>query len=277
MYRLIPVFALVVTASGCLSTWFPTSEATTQSNSPLSTEPFGGSEVLIIDYWMVERLAGSSEIDRDVWQSVDEMVVESDRRTKLEQNGFRCGTVGGLLPVALQELLKRPRSVVAQKQKRLSIRGEFALPLVRFPAASATPTAPDVSEAILTLSGEPIEGGNIRLRLKSHIQTTKASDLEGSGVGWLAAQKKETIEGVPLEWTTELSPNQFVLLGTRYSAAKSMGHQFFLGETDDTRVQRMMAIRVCRGGTREEDLTGVLSQERLVRPARLNIVGNGGQ
>lgn len=271
MYRLIPILALVCTASGCLSTWFPAKVPTTRSNSPLSSDPYNGSDVLIIDYWMIERLAGSAEIDREAWQTADESVVESDRRTKLERAGFRCGTVGGLLSVSLQELLSRPKSIIAQRQKRLPIRGEFALPIQRFPAASATPTQPDESEAILTLSGEHLDGGNVRLKLKTHVQTTKASDLEGSNVGWLAAQKKEAVEGVPLEWTVDLSPNQFLLLGTRYSAADTTGHRFFLGATDDTRVQRMMAIRVCRGGTRDEDLKGVLGEQRLVRPAKLDI------
>lgn len=274
MYRMLLAFAVLAPASGCLSAWFANEPTIANGRSPLSSEAYSGSDVLIVDYWMIERLAGSSEIDRETWQSVDEMAVDSDQRTKLEQNGFRCGVVGGLLPATLQALMSRPKSIVAQRQKRLSIRGEFAIPIHRFPSADATRADPDESEAILKLSGEPMEDGNIRLRLKTQIQTTKASDLEGSGVGWLAAQKKETIEGIPLEWTTDVSPNQFVLVGTRYSASKSVGHRFFLGATDETRVQRMMVIRVCRGGSREEDLSGVFNEERLARPAKLTIEGN---
>src|SRR5262249_12699700 len=65
-----------------------------------------GEDVVHLDVFVIERPLGDVFLNRELWSEADEQTVRADgeqsisleRKTALENNGFRVGQVGGALP-----------------------------------------------------------------------------------------------------------------------------------------------------------------------------------
>src|SRR5207253_2135701 len=64
----------------------------------------------ILEVALIERPAGDAYINGALWDSVDEMMVDLDRRSALDDNGLRLGQLVGSPPHGFQALLLSKRS-----------------------------------------------------------------------------------------------------------------------------------------------------------------------
>ena len=70
---------------------------------------------------MIERPAGSSAINRDVWNNIDELILDSDNQALLAENGFRARRRRQLLPSELETMIANPKSADGHRQQRLYV------------------------------------------------------------------------------------------------------------------------------------------------------------
>src|SRR5438105_15292900 len=71
-----------------------------------------GTDIVQLEVAVLERPLGDHYINQDLWDVADEQVVAVERKAALEDNGFRIGQVGGLVPAELPALLTSDRSDV---------------------------------------------------------------------------------------------------------------------------------------------------------------------
>src|SRR4051794_10348432 len=75
-----------------------------------------GPDAVFIEYALIERPAGSAAINREVWTTINEQVLASEKRALLLENGLRVGTVGGLLSSELEGMIANPKSSTGHRQ-----------------------------------------------------------------------------------------------------------------------------------------------------------------
>ena len=76
-----------------------------------------GDDVVRLSVVVVERPADDPALDRELWEFVDEQVLDSDQRVRLAHNGFRVGRFGGAPPPALHALVDSEHSCTAQPRR----------------------------------------------------------------------------------------------------------------------------------------------------------------
>src|SRR5262245_33428723 len=64
----------------------------------------------LIQYVIVERTASGDEINRRVWDRIDEQLFPFETRTVLEAAGLRVGTVSESTPGPLRKMIEDPRT-----------------------------------------------------------------------------------------------------------------------------------------------------------------------
>jgi hypothetical protein len=69
-----------------------------------------GPDVVRLDVALIERPLDDAYLSWDIWKLADEQAVPLERKSLLEDNGFRVGQIGGIKPAALQTLLTSERS-----------------------------------------------------------------------------------------------------------------------------------------------------------------------
>ena len=107
------LLTLSASLTGCLNDHAP------RSASLLNRVGIGepsGPDAVFIDYAVIERPAGNPDINRQVWTNIDEMIVETETRALLAENGIRVGVVGGLLPPELRAMIDNPKSETALRR-----------------------------------------------------------------------------------------------------------------------------------------------------------------
>ena len=131
---------------GCLSG--NKEHTTARSYSPLMAS-VAGEDVVYLDVAIIEQTFGDAFLNRELWSETDEeaihvegeQVVGLERKTALEQNGFRVGQVGGLLPSKLQDLLTSPRCCQTRRIQKhagndITLACRFALAALSLPSRS---------------------------------------------------------------------------------------------------------------------------------------------
>src|SRR5262249_38054965 len=97
------VLALASALPGCFT---PDAEraAALIGGRPVCSGP-PGDGVVYLSVAQVERPVGDRSLNQDLWEMVNEQVIDSDQRALLARNGFRAGRVGGSPPPALHRLI----------------------------------------------------------------------------------------------------------------------------------------------------------------------------
>src|SRR6478672_11895559 len=100
--------AFIVLISGC---WLPGPGRPAGLIERL--KPFTGpqgADAVALEVALLEGPVGDRYLNAGLWTAADEQVVAPERKAVLEDNGFRVGQVGGLVPAEFLELLTSPRS-----------------------------------------------------------------------------------------------------------------------------------------------------------------------
>src|SRR6516225_1377387 len=112
----VGVFLAFILA-GCAG---PESVRTTSWLNPSANAPIVGKEdIAQIDVALLELPVGDSFINRELWNNVDEQIVDLEHKAGVDDNGFRIGQIIGMTPGHLQGLLTSKRSGVNQRRRLL--------------------------------------------------------------------------------------------------------------------------------------------------------------
>ncbi|HEX4591105.1 MAG TPA: hypothetical protein VH120_14300 [Gemmataceae bacterium] len=260
--RRAPLLALILLA-GCVWPGLSRPDGPSTSLKPVTGRPMAdavGLEVALLEVPVGDRYANGG-----LWASVDEQVVALERKAALDDNGFRIGIIGGVRPSEFDDLLKSPRSnptphwlqTRAGRPKLLPIGGPR--PLCEFHLLDgnkpATVAAFEQAQCALQITPTPAAEGAVKLAFVPLVQ-------HGSRPVWSAPLDGEE-PAIPAErypalgWEVTVAAGEFVLVGTRYEKAGTLGHAFLMDLDGTKPVQRLLTIRAAR--TRDLE-SGVRSQ-----------------
>lgn len=239
-----------------------------------------GEDVVQLDIVLVERPLGDTCLDRGVWLDADEQA-NLDRKALLEANGFRVGQLGGTLPSGLQALLV-PRNC-PEEPHRVRLHAGTANPVVLGPTRKhcrfrltqddhSLEVDLDDARCVLAIVPSLAEDGRLVLRCTPHVKHGKPTLAprpvqEPSGArrwDWEAQEPEETYAW--LGWELTVGQNEYVVLGTRYDWSGTLGHAFFVPQTSEAPVQRLLLIRAASSPTGAPEL-----DEQLVRSPPLAV------
>ena len=137
------VALLVVSLAGC----FSTKEQRARWTDPFDLfAPGRETDSASVHYVLIERPVGE-EINRRVWDQVDEQILPFETRTSLEAAGLRVGKVGGTMPGLLRRLVDNPRTRGGLRGRYFALDKPFPLatterlPMVDFPVVDPQGTS----------------------------------------------------------------------------------------------------------------------------------------
>jgi hypothetical protein len=214
-----------------------------------------GPDAVFIEYTHVERPAGDSAMNRQIWSQVDELVIPAETRALLAENGLRCGVVGGLLPSELESMLQNPRSPLGSRQRRLYVNNSAPI-VVGGPVAQAEyrvrPTLESkettirFEQAKFVMNFTPAHGDSGRLSLKcvpevEYNDRKRWTPIGAAGEAW--ADQKPVERYPALAFEVSLSPREFLVIGADFSRGNWLGNQMFTDNPASQKVQRLLIIR----------------------------------
>ncbi|MGH7174439.1 MAG: hypothetical protein ACRELG_29585, partial [Gemmataceae bacterium] len=209
---------------------------------------------------------GDAFLNRELWSETDEEAIRVDdeqiagleRKTALEQNGFRVGQIGGLLPSKLQDLLTSTRCCQtrriqkhAGRETTLTCGSPWPHCRCRFVHDDRSATLEmDKAQCEFTVVPTLADEGRIHLRFTPRIKHGEGEmafmtmrDSDGQ-LHW-GRQEHQAEEVYPwLSWTLTVAPNEYVVLGAVLENGATLGEHFFLTREDDHPiVQRLLVLR----------------------------------
>ena len=214
-----------------------------------------GPDAVFIEYAVVERPAGNAAMNRHVWKHIDELVIPSETRALLAENGLRCGIVGGLLPSELEGMIQNPRSTLGHRERRLYVNNPAAITLAG-PFAQAeyqvrasvdgNESTVRFEQAKFSMNFTPGHGGVGRIVLKC-VPEVEFHDKKrwtptgAAGEAWTNQKPVERYQGLSFE--VSLSPREFLVIGSDFDRGKWLGNQIFTDTAGNEKVQRLLIIR----------------------------------
>ena len=265
----MPIF--LCTLSGCL--W--PEQAEHSSFMKRFQEKTISPDHALIEVAILERPVGDDYINRDVWKSTDELLVDSERRAALEENGFRIGQLVGPTSGDLQEkLLNRqccsnPKALIFPAGKTMpiilgSILAQSSYDIVR--QKLRTEVNLDQVRYCLDMKAQFMSDGRTKLTFTPKVENGEATlpfEALPDRQRWEVRIERASKKYPELSWEVTLGPNQYFFVGARIDREGTLGLTSFTQMEGDFGVQRLLVIRNCRSVTALEAHQN--SVEELIR------------
>lgn len=217
-----------------------------------------GPDVVHLYVATIERPIGDAYLSEEVWAGADEQVVALERRSALDENGLRVGSVGGILPPQLQALFTASQSESGPRLRQFRAGNVKSLdigrPLARchFQLQQEGQTLPvELADATCSLHVLPTltRDGRTRLQFTPVIQHGRSKLVaqpaaDRSRWEFLEQRSTETYSAVAFEVT--LTPSEFILIGARAQRPGTLGQRYFVREDEPVPVERLLVLRVNR-------------------------------
>lgn len=246
--------AIVAGSGGCAGT--PDSERRTSFLHRFRPDQtFEGLDAVQLDVALLECPLGDAFINRELWKSTDEMIVDPERRIALEQNGLRVGQIVSMTPGALQDLLKNERASV-NPRRRLLPAGQTVTQYLGPPLSATHFTLHqderrqdiDLDQARFGLEVTPhlADGGKTRLVFTpkvEHGEVTLPFHPDPQRSTWTLRVEKPARTFPELGWEITLAPNKLLVIGARPHIEDSLGHRALVSAEEGRPVQRLLVIR----------------------------------
>ena len=208
-----------------------------------------------LEIFQVRYPATDLELDKQLWQAVDEQRLDVEVRHELIRNGFRAGVLGGTMPDHLAKHLKLDSHMPKTQASRL-ITGQNADPTVtrrivqlnrhdmvtiRTTQEVRTNLSVLVSEAsglrgrsyeqvrpVYTMWAEAVTGQRVALRLTPELQHGEMRNrYVGSDQGmFLMTPSRDRELFDQLEMSVKMAAGEILVVGGLPDASSSLGHAF---------------------------------------------------
>jgi hypothetical protein len=248
----------LVLVSGCVLPGVPRPDGQTTSFKP-GAGPRGtdaiGLEVAVLELPIGDRFANSG-----LWATIDEQVVALDHKAALDDNGFRVGVIGGVRPTEFDDLLKSLRSnpdphwhqMRAGHAKVVALGGRR--PICEFHVvADGKPgqvTTVERAQCALQVTPTLAADGGVKLAFVPVVQHGVRSVWSVPSGDDGEANPAEMFPA--LGWEVTAAAGEFVVIGTYFQKAGTLGHTCFVDPNEPKPVQRLLAIRAVRANSAPE-------------------------
>jgi hypothetical protein len=246
-----PLFIALLTgaAAGCLH---PADQPPWLDPVPLlSQDP--AADTAYVEYVLVERTAGGEEINRRVWDRIDEQVFPFEVRTVLEEAGLRVGIASQAAPGLLRPMIDDPRTDRGHRYRTFALekpaplllsgslaRAEFGVPAARGGTVRFTRDAVALGFA---LTIRDAADGKVAIRLVPHARYHDPNRLVPAANG----ERDHATEDFPgAAFEIALAPAEYLVIGTDWYWDSTFGHTALTGQTDERTVQRLLVLRAGR-------------------------------
>jgi hypothetical protein len=210
-----------------------------------------------LEYVLIERPAGGEEINRQVWNRIDEQIFPFETRTVLEATGLRVGIASESTSGPLRKMIDDPRTgrghrfrtFSLDKPAPLLVSGVTPHTAFTIPAGEngTTKFAHDDTTLGFEVTVRDAPDGKVLVKLVPHARFREAGHFLPSAAGERDVGT-EQFPGAGFE--IGLSPNEFLVIGTDSYREGTFGHAALTGPSDDRLVQRLLVLRA--GRTRSE-------------------------
>ena len=201
---------------------------------------------------------GDRYVNAGLWNTIDEEVVALDHKAALDDNGFRVGLVGGVRPTEFDDLLKSLRSnpdphwvqMRTGHAKLVTLGGrrpacQFGLVTDGKPAVS---TSIGQAQCALQVTPTLAADGGVKISFVPVVQHSARS------VWSIPTGDDDPVtpaDSFPaLGWEVTAAAGEFVVIGTHFQKAGTLGHVCFVDSDGAKPVQRLLAIRAVRPDAR---------------------------
>lgn len=209
----------------------------------------------VLEVALIERPVGDTYLNRGIWEHADELVLDLDRRSTLDENGLRVGLLVGAPPEEFQELLlskrscSNPHALMIPPGRAVPIylggvREHTTFELVQGPQKLAV----DFDQARFGLQVLPAAAdGKTRLTFTPKVENGEPAlpfvRAAGEG-GWQLRVERPSKKYTELSWEVALAPGQYLIIGARADRLDTLGHRaFFPAEEGRPQVQRLLVLR----------------------------------
>jgi hypothetical protein len=214
-----------------------------------------------IQYVIIERRAGTEEINRRAWDRVDETLLPFEARDALADVGLRVGTAGESAPGVLRHLIDDPRTAWGHRARTFALdrpvpllvnstlpHAEFSMPTADLGTSAFSHEGVVLGFEITVRDGP--EGKSLvklvpRARYRDPSQILPA-DIADRGLA------TETFPIIGFE--IALAPSEYLVIGTDHYWAGTFGHAAFTGTNDELPVQRLLVLRASRAKSKGDGI-----------------------
>jgi hypothetical protein len=218
-----------------------------------------GPNIVEMEVALLECPVGDPYINRDLWTLADEQIIPPEQKAALEENGFRVGQVGGIVPAELQNLLTSERNNV-NPRRRLVMVGQPAafdlgskVPTLHFTRMEAgTPAEVEFAGARCQLVVVPglTPDGKAKFHFTPQVEYgDPVRTIKPAPEGFQLEVESPHQSYPALSWEVTLGANQYLVIGARFEQRQSLGFASFVQRDESNPVQRLLVIRTNRSGS----------------------------
>jgi hypothetical protein len=206
-----------------------------------------------LEYVIVERPANSDEINRRVWDRVDELIFPAETLFALQTTGLRVGIASESTPGPLRKLIDDPRSGRGHRFRTFPLDKPAPL-LVSNPIPHADVTIPAGENGSTRFVHDDVSFG---------FEITVRDGSDGKAIVKLVPHahfrdpsRILPVDGGERDFGTETFPaagfeislaaSEYLVIGTDFYRDRTFGHAAMIGEHDDRVVQRLLVLRAGR-------------------------------
>jgi hypothetical protein len=222
--------------------------------------PTPEADAAAVKYVLVERPAGGEEINRRVWDRIDEQFLPFETRVLLEDAGLRVGIATDSAPGPLRKMIEDPRTARGHRGRTFALdrpaplavslpvqRAEFS---VQAAEGGRTTFVRDDVALGFDVTVRDAGDGKVLVHFVPHARYRDPNQLLPTGDG-VRDQATETFPGVAFEVT--LAASEYLVIGTDWYWEGTFGHQAFSAEKGGRAVQRLLVLHA---GRTKADRTG---------------------
>jgi hypothetical protein len=220
-----------------------------------------GSDVIQIEWALIDRPVGDRYINDDLWALANEQIVPLERKDLLQDNGLRVAQLGGLLPAEFQQLLRSERYNPNPRRRQLRA-GQVATLALGPLSATCDLRPPSRSVAggedlrhltnaqfSLALTATLASDDKVRLAFTPQIQHGEckaAIKPAEDGSGWTCGEQAVAEKFGELAFEATLAANEYLLVGCWFKSEQTYGKGCFVRIEEAKPVQRLLVIRTGR-------------------------------
>lgn len=211
-----------------------------------------------LDVFQVDRHVGDPRIGASMWNAVSQGgSLEPATIRRLNEHGFRFGTVPANPPVALQSLILSTNIGSAESTKHVSMPfptgGQAILDVMPLPEGmdivipgpeGSRPLTLHSAKAVLNIRTDKIEDGWARLEVVPEIHHGEVTNRPVAGESeWLLKNSQAVEPLYQLKFHVELNRGEMAVVGLYDQAKSPVGRWFFRNQLEAA-LERVMMIRM---------------------------------